>query len=130
MSKKTDEQLPTNEDQTETGKMEVYKDPPGRQPESLGAKWGDKPASEEDGHGTGATEAARTSRREMVDRIFEQISESAAADRAFINKNFATTESERRTPHSLLLQKQASIEEEELRSNPTLREKVRDIIEE
>jgi hypothetical protein len=126
MSTKTADKMPNDENHLEPGEQKVQKDPP-RFPGTLAAKWGDNPPPDRDGYpdhyGTGALSEGKKDRAEMLEEMFDEFGNASTADKALIAQNFSSTD--RRPPHSPLLQKGA---EAELRTTPSLREQVHGIL--
>lgn len=120
------DQTETDENRIVPGKLQVHTDPAGRQPGTIHAKWGDKPALDADGypiaHGSGATDEAEEDRRGVLERILENVGDASTADKALISQNFHTTDTH--TPHSILLQKEGM----EKRHDPTLSESVQSLL--
>lgn len=87
------------------GKIEVFKDPAHRDAlaGTLGAPWGEKPHPDPNHHGTSTWLEYVDDREGVVERLLTSVPSARAADKALINQNFTTPESERRPAHSLLL---------------------------
>lgn len=105
MNSKTAERMETNEGQMTRGVNNVYANPPGRKPETLDAKWGDKPPPPLT-LGTAVQEAAEESREKMIDRLFDSPGTSAPAEQALLRDvlNPATVNAAE-LPHSALLRR-------------------------
>ena len=63
----------------------------------------------EEHSGTGLIREANEDRAGLLDELFGVMPSASKADKALLSQNFATPESERRTAHSPLLQKRASL---------------------
>lgn len=105
---KAAETIENNENESVRAQNNVRKDPPGRAPGTLDAKWGDEPAKDRDGdqvaYSSAVKREAHDGREGVVDRLFDSVASSAKADQDAIGDYFnAKTVSEARTPHSLLL---------------------------
>jgi len=100
--------IENNEDQTNKGLANVYDPPPGRKPGTLDAKWGDTPpkskTDDQAVFGKGVEDEAKNVRNEMIERLFDSPSSSAAAEQKLMGENF--TGSAEGHPHSPLLQRE------------------------
>lgn len=95
--------LETNEDETTKGKANVYPPPPGREPGTLSARWGDA-AGHTVVNSTAAVEAAREGREGMVERLFNSPSTSGPAEQELIRTLFnRDTVEDAVKPHSAML---------------------------
>lgn len=122
-SMKTAEAVETNEGQMTRGVNNVYPNPPGRKPETLDAKWGDKPPPPMT-FGEGVNEAAEEGREKMIDRLFDAAGPSATADQALLRDIFnAETVNAGHMPHSALLRR-GRVKIEKTAEDETLTEKV------
>ena len=102
---KTAEKLDTNEDKPTLSQNNVYKDPPGRSPGTLDARWGDKPGPAIV-HGTAAVDAAEDGRGGMIDRLFDSPKTTAPAEQELVRTIFnAETVNEGHPPHSPMLRR-------------------------
>ena len=75
-------------------------------------------------HSTGVMTEQHAHDESLLKDLFEGFETASRKEKAFVNTSFTTPEGQRRPPHSALLQKTAS----ELRSSPSLKNKVRDIL--
>lgn len=122
------EQVASN-DASVKGKQEVHPDPTDRQPGSIHAKWGDRPALDSDGypsdHASGVVQEGNKDRRGVLEALFEDMGAASTADQALVNQYFSTPSGERRPAHSPLLQKEGEAHRKEAL---TLREQIHGIL--
>lgn len=107
MTTKQADATETNLDDTQKGVNNVYEPPPGRKPGTLNAKWGDSPPEGANGYpdiyGTAVMRAAKDSRADMVERIFDSPPTSAPAEQALMSALFENARDGH--PHTPLLQR-------------------------
>lgn len=88
----TNGKVPDNLDMGTVGLLNVYPPPPDREPKTLNAQWGDtpipRPLNWTGDYGTGTIEKARDTRRGVLERVFDGMSEARRAAQAEINANF------------------------------------------
>lgn len=75
-------------------------------------------------HSTGVMTEQHAHDESLLKDLFEGFGEAVRKEKAVVSHNFSAPEGERRPAHSVLLQKEAS----ELRSSPSLRDKIRGIV--
>lgn len=101
-------QTETNEDSPMKAKVEVYKDPEGRAPGTLDARWGAKPPSPVT-YGSSTEAAAREGRTEMIERLFDTPKTYAQPEQALMSR--LLEHASQGAPHSPMLQRGHKIKE-------------------
>jgi hypothetical protein len=87
------------------GVIDIFKDPPAHKERAgtTSAPWGEKPHPDPNHHSTSTWTEFVDDREGMLGRLLTSLPSASAVDKALINQNFATPESERRPAHSALL---------------------------
>lgn len=96
----------TNEDETNLGTNNIRKTPAGRAPDTLDARWGDTPSEGRNGYpdvyGSAVFRESHDGRGDLLDRIFDSLASSSAAEQGLMRQHFA--HADEGEPHSPILQ--------------------------
>lgn len=99
--------LENNEMATQKGVANVYDPPDGRTPGTLDARWGDVPPEGANGYpdiySKGVMRAAKDTRADMIERIFDSPRTSASPEQAMMSELFVNARDGH--PHNPLLQR-------------------------
>jgi hypothetical protein len=107
----------TNEDEMTRGKANVYPDPPGSKQNTAGGNVG---------YSEAAVEAAKQTREEMVERLFDSPKTTAASEQALVNSLFSEEAiRERSLPHSIMQRRGRDTSTVKQAEAETLTDKVR-----
>jgi hypothetical protein len=107
MTQKQADAAETNLDDTNVSVNNVYEQPEGRKPGTLNARWGDAPPEGANGYpdiySKGVMRAAKDTRADMIERLFDSPGTSASPAQALMSELFENARDGH--PHSPLLQR-------------------------